>query len=184
MFPELFSFRIYRALTTCEELKKVVKDLERCKKAFRSARAFPEDGSSSLSTVRAPKTMKIRPDSRVNSGKAKVENLAEKLVELSLIVMKSTEKKNKNFSAETEKICSYCNESGHYAISCPTNTHPNTCCTDCEKNGHDVNTCCSKKNTEEANVTLHENYDEEEEVTNHCRKKKIRTTVPITWKSS
>lgn len=50
----LCSLTTYCATTTYRKLKKVVKDLKSDTKAFRSAKAFPQDGSSSSIPAQAP----------------------------------------------------------------------------------------------------------------------------------
>lgn len=63
--------------------------------AYRSATAQPKDGEELTSVGVTASQMMVRPNERVDNVETKIDNLADQLAELALIVKKTTENKKR-----------------------------------------------------------------------------------------
>lgn len=170
-FPELAAMALFRGANDYESLKTIVQDYHKGRKTYPSLnkpyQTKEENGvkfvdeKSGLQS-KSPKLM-VRPDARIANMESKVDNLADQLADLTLLMKKA--RKNEAGSSAShaagadigkgkDRICSFCDTPGHGANRCPNNPNRGVKCPRCGKMGHNESTCWSKKKKEDASPAV------------------------------
>lgn len=105
--------------------------------------ASEREAFSQTSNIVYPKAVLHTPDVGTGATESRMDSLAAKLSELTLLVDKGHE--SDTDSRAESKPGSYCHEFGKFAISCPKNPHQRNRCSICSKLGSFETSCFIKK---------------------------------------